>query len=1178
MLLITLLALSFHLLGAEGETCQEAEIAIEGSNETPNSPYWYSFTIPLSGSKWVISSVNQTSSDTYLFVYDGCNGNLIAENDDFGDGVQSEVKLYGLEEGETILIYWSDEYSSNAFNWSISSSDNIIPGEDCSAPANAEIGLNSVPYIEDTEFFWYSFTPTDPDSKIVITSTQNIEVYIVKGICAGYDFEVLGYGDGDLTVTNAKMGEELLIVWFREDPSEFEWNLAVEELQPGEGCSTAFEAQVGVNELTVAEPFQPNWYSFTVPSPDTKIVINHDIGDVEFEAYRKNCSDDNYLDYSYFNGEITIKELYEGETIYLKWTVGDVSPFEWSLLVQEVQEGESCGKAIPIEIGGSYTLSTIGGVNKYWYEFTAPAEAGKMIIIQTFQDANFDLYGGTCNDLIWKTSGYSSGSYFAYQPGEQLYLSWWPQINGDLSWEMFAPEIQPGDICTMPKVAEEGTFNEELNLTGEHWYSFTMPDPDSKLVISSADEIYPSVYRNGCSELDWVDNSFNGTHNFYDIPVGEEVLIHLYGSDYSWDLSVESLEPGESCSSAELVPAGVHEVPETALNTYWFEFIAPEDTEKSIIIDSDVDAYISVLQGGCQDPDYIKGNYQLLGFRNNHPGETLHIRWDLYQGGGFEWELIFQDPQPGEDCESAILVEEGDQTINDPNGTGEHWYRFVMPDENAKVTISTNSGFEATVLKGNCVTNSFIDYAESVAIDDLAKGDEILIIWNTIGFVWNIKVDALPKISVTPEEIQSTAPKFGSVSEEITINNEGLGPLYYNISASYGLAFNGRNGYVEFPHSSELNPEDGITISLWLYLSEDINCNSANNWRFILSKGFHWQDGSYEAILEEDRSLTWRVNTVGGQSWYVSTNPVPIGSWTHLAFSYDASSSTHKIFINGAEDETSHTIESGSGDIMGNNQPFVIGSQISYESCADGAGVIPGSIDEVMVWDEALNEQAIRELMLMPPSNSDQGLVAFWNFDNVVNNEVTDQSNNENAGYVIGAKQSFGAPVNQWINIPVPYGTVNAENSLGVDIDFNAVKLEQGTYQSQIIIFSNDPSQEFIEVPVTFIVDGVLGTDNVENHSFSLDQNYPNPMSSGTIISYQLEKGGYVNLSVYNMLGQKVRTLVDQYQYQGPYEIKWSGEDDNNFMLMNGLYIYRLQMKNPDNKVGSHSARLIIQR
>jgi len=73
-------------------------------------------------------------------------------------------------------------------------------------------------------------------------------------------------------------------------------------------------------------------------------------------------------------------------------------------------------------------------------------------------------------------------------------------------------------------------------------------------------------------------------------------------------------------------------------------------------------------------------------------------------------------------------------------------------------------------------------------------------------------------------------------------------------------------------------------------------------------------------------------------------------------------------------------------------------------------------------------------------------------------------------------------------------------------------------------------------------------------HDFILEQNYPNPFNPVTTIAYQLPKTCQVDLSIYNLLGQKVATLVSAKQPAGNYLVQWDASG-----FASGIYIYQLQ-------------------
>ena len=106
-------------------------------------------------------------------------------------------------------------------------------------------------------------------------------------------------------------------------------------------------------------------------------------------------------------------------------------------------------------------------------------------------------------------------------------------------------------------------------------------------------------------------------------------------------------------------------------------------------------------------------------------------------------------------------------------------------------------------------------------------------------------------------------------------------------------------------------------------------------------------------------------------------------------------------------------------------------------------------------------------------------------------------------------------------------------------------------------IFPPDTSKVLISgssISVTVSVTNlVTGDESLLPDRFSLSQNYPNPFNSSTIIQYTLPEPVWVRLEVYNILGQKVATLVDRTQQPGYYSYNWEATDE-----ASGVYFYRI--------------------
>jgi len=80
--------------------------------------------------------------------------------------------------------------------------------------------------------------------------------------------------------------------------------------------------------------------------------------------------------------------------------------------------------------------------------------------------------------------------------------------------------------------------------------------------------------------------------------------------------------------------------------------------------------------------------------------------------------------------------------------------------------------------------------------------------------------------------------------------------------------------------------------------------------------------------------------------------------------------------------------------------------------------------------------------------------------------------------------------------------------------------------------------------------------------SYTLNQNYPNPFNPSTEIAFALPSASHVTLTVYNILGQSVKTLVDGDLTEGSHQVTWDGTDNGGSIVSSGIYFYRIQANN----------------
>lgn len=173
-----------------------------------------------------------------------------------------------------------------------------------------------------------------------------------------------------------------------------------------------------------------------------------------------------------------------------------------------------------------------------------------------------------------------------------------------------------------------------------------------------------------------------------------------------------------------------------------------------------------------------------------------------------------------------------------------------------------------------------------------------------------------------------------------------------------------------------------------------------------------------------------------------------------------------------------------------------------------------------------------------------------------------------------------------------PYGLTFADLENDGDLDLTVTRL----YSDSLLVLTNDGSGHFNPVqasivgddPVTVVAgdfdnDGDLDlaiTNNGSNSvtvlknsilsrssdrkeqlpkKFALYQNYPNPFNPTTVIRYDLPVASKVNLKIYNILGQRVATLVSAYQNAGRKSVIWDGKNDAGNRVGSGIYIYRIK-------------------
>ena len=112
-----------------------------------------------------------------------------------------------------------------------------------------------------------------------------------------------------------------------------------------------------------------------------------------------------------------------------------------------------------------------------------------------------------------------------------------------------------------------------------------------------------------------------------------------------------------------------------------------------------------------------------------------------------------------------------------------------------------------------------------------------------------------------------------------------------------------------------------------------------------------------------------------------------------------------------------------------------------------------------------------------------------------------------------------------------------------------------GRTQDNICYFDN----------ISFSPSNSVGVDNRSEtfpQGFALEQNFPNPFNPSTTIDYELPENGLVNITIYDITGRHISTLVSSHQNAGYKSTQWNATNDSGEPVVAGLYLYRIEADN----------------
>ena len=250
--------------------------------------------------------------------------------------------------------------------------------------------------------------------------------------------------------------------------------------------------------------------------------------------------------------------------------------------------------------------------------------------------------------------------------------------------------------------------------------------------------------------------------------------------------------------------------------------------------------------------------------------------------------------------------------------------------------------------------------------------------------------------------------------------------------------------------------------------------------------------------LYNNSSLSFTLGHADGTASMAFT---PVGSmvldeWQHVAATYDTTTSTVRMWIDGVEQTVSYTVAPSGGIADNAADDLLIGNIATLNKGFEGA------VDEVSVWNVAREPDDIESGHGYPLFGDETGLTAYWRMDEAGGDMLEDGSGG----------------------------------------DSDAARLEADWVQG-VILHATGVHEGGEEEPAGTAL---------------LHANHPNPFNPRTTISFTLPEACRVRLAIYDAAGRLVMTLAQRHMTAGPHALVWDGRTNAGMPAASGVYFCRL--------------------
>ncbi|MDW3194328.1 MAG: MBG domain-containing protein [Cytophagales bacterium] len=673
---------------------------------------WFTFTATKTGPLEITTgytsyregnTLMSLGQDTYIRVYDNCNGSLIARSDDISGWFGGSHVVFEAMVGFEYVIHYDDRFTSGSYQSEVFyTEDATRHALEADAQAVTEGTYRAQVNYADNHWFSYTFSQTGT-LKARNNGTLGLELpYKEETEIETYydDLEKIEFDYGGVA------GETVLIrVYdagdFKEGNADIELTLEV----AGATCSNAIDVETGntyaLDHTPDGAPYQEDfWYSFKTDEAGELTITNCE----QTEAITKVTAFDvcggtllGVADGNCDGGAELIISLDAGDEVVVKWDDHNapdwnIQDFDYDFEVQFVPEvmedGLSCETAFSIAGHGVYEVDNVNG--DQWFRFTAPetteiaittgsnADGWGDVKLANGQDTKFKVYdacGGTLmvqNDDSGLLSFGQSYAALEVIAGSEYLIQWEDQfVNAhQYQFEIFpvndffahATEADPESI-------DVGVHRAYLNYKSQHWFKYTFPSNGVLVAVNlneQEERVIPSyqmLYGDNGLNLElpnqsefvirnWSDDEPTETNFMYAGVAGEEVLLRVkeVAGIYFYSIGNRDFELAffdgadydDLCHFEAELTEGIQEINATD-GDQKYKFTASEAGNYIFSVDDNPSTLISLYDQCFSDPIYTKYN-DFYYEKEMEAGEEVYLVFLDEYGGAGNFKIRREEP------------------------------------------------------------------------------------------------------------------------------------------------------------------------------------------------------------------------------------------------------------------------------------------------------------------------------------------------------------------------------------------------------------------------------------------------------------------------------------------------------------------------------------------------------